>query len=114
MNGKILAIILVAAAGYYGYEIYKAKQSKVTPVVTPKPLTTQPCKFVVQFVPPPPPRIVPWATKGYWQMGCEGELLAIITPAMAYLRLTENVYPQMPEYVALWYKENYPELFHAY
>ena len=39
MNGKILAIILVAAAGYYGYEIYKAKQSKVTPVVTPKPVS---------------------------------------------------------------------------
>jgi len=114
MDKKILAIILAAVGGYYGYEIYKSKQSKVTPVVTPKPLTTQPCKFVVQFVPPPPPRIVPWATKGYWQMGCEGELLAIITPAMAYLRLTENVYPQMPLHVAEWYKQNYPELFHAY
>jgi len=110
MDKKILAIILVAA-GIAGYEIYKSTKPKV---VTPKPLTTQPCKFVVQFVPPPPPRIVPWATKGYWQMGCEGELLAIITPAMAYLRLTENVYPQMPLYVAEWYKQNYPELFHAY
>jgi len=111
MDKKILAIILVAA-GIAGYEIYKSTKPKVVP--PPKPITTQPCKFVVQFIPPPPPRIVPWATKGYWQMGCEGELLAIITPAMAYLRLTQNVYPQMPEYVALWYKQNYPELFHAY
>jgi len=110
----ITAIGIIAVLGLVVYFIYKATTTttKATSTTTVpqeyKPAYTpavQPeNKDIVRFVPPPPPSILSWAVKGYWEIGPEGSLLAPITPAMAF-----HYSAGIPSYVIAWYKQNYPQ-----
>ena len=67
------------------------------------------CKFISS-----PNRVVRWADKGYYECGEKGQLLSPITPTMAWQRLyTGNYKNEIPLSTALWYKTNYPNLFHG-
>lgn len=79
------------------------------PVVAP-PIAPPTPGYEFRFVPGPTPA-VPWATKGYWEYGPKGQLLAPITVMMAYQRVKYGFYPEIREDIALWYKQNYPELW---
>ena len=107
----ITAIGIIAVLGLAVYFIYKAttttKATSTTTIPQEYKLTYTPVvqpKKIVRFVPPPPPSVLPWAVKGYWEIGPEGSLLAPITPAMAF-----HYSAGIPSYVIAWYKQNYPQ-----